>query len=174
MGCASQRAGCGLMADTRQFNVRVPEDAREVLSRLVARLKEDAGFKARIEAWLDSIEDGTAGDTLAERVARIEARLDALGAAPDRALPPEGTPPGNPSKSGQIPPGSPLKSEDTPQDTPALTIGEGRGRRLTVAGEIEVERRVAAGEDVTTISEALGVSKGTVRARVKKIERRLI
>ena len=131
---------------TRQFNVRIPDEARDVLTRIATRLREDDQFAARLEAWLDTLDDDTADETLAERVARIEARLDGMGSD---------TP------------------TDTPQGTP-WTTGEGRGRRLTTAGEAEVERRIEAGDDDATVAEALGVSTNTIRVRRKAMGERLL
>ena len=146
------------MPETRQFNVRIPDEARDVLTRIATRLREDDRFVARLEAFMDTLDDPTADDSLAERVARIEARLDAMGG--ENRVPTE--------------PNFTSAPTDTPQDTPTLTTGEGRGRRLTTAGEVEVERRIEAGETDDTIATALEVSKNTVRARRKKIDERLL
>ena len=153
------------MPETRQFNVRIPDEARDVLTRIATRLREDDRFAARLEAFMDTLDDPTADDSLAERVARIEARLDAMGGdltAEIRSDTPTDTPQRDaPSQVGTA-------------DTPALTTGEGRGRRLTTAGEVEVERHIEAGETDDTIATALEVSKNTVRARRKKIDERLL
>lgn len=167
------------MSDTRQFNVRIPDDARDVLTRIATRLREDDKFVARLTAFMDTLDDPTADDSLAERVARIEARLDAMGGASSPNL-------------GEQVHGQVGQAHDTPSDnlsdrmntlhrqlggtegTPPLTTGEGRGRRLTTAGEIEVERRIEAGDDDSTIAAALGVSANTVRARRRKIGERLL
>lgn len=142
------------MPETRQFNVRIPDEARDVLTRIATRLREDDKFVDRLTAFMDTLDDPTADDSLAERVARIEARLDAM------------------SGENRVPTEPNFNS--TPTDTPALTTGEGRGRRLTTAGEVEVERRIEAGETDDTIATALDVSKNTVRARRKKIDERLL
>lgn len=128
---------------TRQLNLRVPDEARDVLTKLATRLREKPELATRLETWLDGLEDPTR-HTLAERVAVIEARLG-ISDTPD----------------------------STPQDTP-LTMGEGKGQRLTTAGRMEVERRVEAGEDDGTISEAVGVSVNTVRAHRKTMSERLL
>lgn len=150
------------MTSTRQFNVRVPDETRDILTRIATRLREDGQFASRLEAWLDTLDDPTADDSLAERVARIEARLDAMG---NDSQPEDG-----PGFAGYLA----YRDGDTEQGGPPLTTGEGRGRRLTTAGEIEVERRIEAGDDDPAISEALGVSVNTIRARRKKLGERLL
>lgn len=165
------------MAETKKLNVRIPDQARDVLTRVVNRLREDDQFVTRLEAWLDSLDDSTADDSLAERVARIEARLDAIEGEnwgqtePGFTSTPTDTPPRD------APPDTPksdVADHNAPQTTPPRTTGEGKGRRLTTAGELEVERRVQAGEDDATIAQALDVSIDTVRDRRRKIiERRL-
>jgi len=153
------------MSDTRQFNVRIPDEARDVLTRIATRLREDDKFAARLTAFMDTLDDPTADDSLAERVARIEARLDAMGGdqLSTRVDDVQG-----------IPTDTPHRDAPSQPDTPALTTGEGRGRRLTTAGEVEVERRIEAGETDDTIATALEVSKNTVRARRRKIDERLL
>lgn len=66
------------MTSIRQFELRVPDEARDALTRIATRLREDDQFVTCLEAWLDTLDDPTADDSLAERVARIEARLDAI------------------------------------------------------------------------------------------------
>lgn len=63
---------------TPQINVRAPEDARPVLQRIAARLREDPAFLAQLSAYLDELDDGSIDDTIAARVAKLEARLDAM------------------------------------------------------------------------------------------------
>lgn len=142
------------MSGTRQFNVRVPDEARDVLTRIATRIREDRTFIDRINGWLDTVEDGTADDSLAERVARIEAALAERG--PVTVTTPSGTPP------------------NTPDDTPPLTTGEGRGLRLTEAGEHDLALRIGAGQPDEDIAAAMGISTNTVRARRKKIGERLL
>lgn len=57
-----------------QVNVRAPEDSREVLLRVASLLRSDPSFHASLTAFLDGQADGG----MAERLARIEARLAAL------------------------------------------------------------------------------------------------
>lgn len=127
---------------TRQLNLRVPDEARDVLTRVAARLKENEDLIPRLEAWLTGLDEGSAAESVNERLEALERRLSALEG---------GTP------------------ASTPQDTP-LTSGEGVGRRLTTAGEQEVARRIEAGEDDSTIAEAVGVSTNTVKTRRPKPE----
>jgi len=63
---------------TPQINIRAPEEARPVLQRIAARLRENPAFVAQLSAYLDELDDGTVDDTIAARVARLESRLDAL------------------------------------------------------------------------------------------------
>jgi len=121
------------MSETKQVNIRVPDEARDVLARIGARLRTDPGFVAQLEGYLDTLDDQTADATLADRVARIEQHL---------GITPQGTPPGTP-----------------------LATGEGRGRRLTPAGEAEVARRIEAGEDDATIAGALDVTTNAIKSR---------
>lgn len=134
------------MSATRQFNVRVPDEARDVLTRIATRIREDRTFIDRINGWLDTVEDGTADDSLAERVARIEAAL----------------------AEGEVK--TVITPDDTPPDTPPLTTGEGRGLRLTEAGEHDLALRIGAGQPDDDIAAAMGISTNTVRARRKRIE----
>lgn len=63
---------------TPQINVRAPEEARPVLQRIAALMRDDPAFVAQLSAYLDGLDDGTVDDTIAARVARLESRLDAL------------------------------------------------------------------------------------------------
>lgn len=133
------------MSETVQANIRVPAETRDLLTRIGARLRADPSFADQLEALL--ADDATAtGLSLAERMARIEEHLGIETDTPQRGAP----------------------------DTPALTTGEGRGRRLTPAGEAEVERRIEAGEDDSTIAGALDVSANAIKARRQRIGERLL
>ena len=181
------------MTEVRRLNVRVSDHARDVLVRTAARLRKDDAFAARLSALLDATEDETAGDGLAERVARLEARLDVLESdiresdrpglpgtrtdarsrvARDDVLQflPGGESPANAEKRVAPADTPPPKTADQPQ----FTTGEGKGRRLTTAGEIEAERRILAGESDATIADFLGVGLATVRQQRKKVEGRLL
>ena len=74
----------------RQFNVRVPDHVRDVLSRIATRLREDPRFVDQLQGLLDTADDTTAGPSLAERVAAIEARLNAMEAGAARQEPERG------------------------------------------------------------------------------------
>lgn len=63
---------------TAQINVRAPEDAREFLLNLAARLRGDPTLLPRAEAWLLEATDPTAGPSLAERVENLEAAVERL------------------------------------------------------------------------------------------------
>jgi len=64
------------MAETVQVNIRVPAEAKDLISKLGQRLRSDPDFIDQLAALLDG---GTDPD-LAERLERIEARLAALEA----------------------------------------------------------------------------------------------
>ena len=61
-----------------QVNIRVPDDAREALLQVGARLRADPGFLEHLQAFLAQCDDPTASPTLAKRVADLEARMAAL------------------------------------------------------------------------------------------------
>ena len=61
-----------------QVNLRAPEEARDLLQRVAARLRHDPAFHGQLEQFLRDLDDDTITPTLADRVARIEARLAAL------------------------------------------------------------------------------------------------
>lgn len=241
------------MTEPRQLNVRVPDEARDLMTTIAARLRHDEGFADRLAAWLETLDDPTADDTLAERVARLEAWREAIegenrdpnepnssrpeelpGAAnapttPETPTTPTDTPRSTPQREAEdartnlveasdevphpfdapqreasehlqtfgdstlsprsgrsdtptdTPPrGAPenvrkfFPGSESPPDTPHLTTGEGKSRRLTKEGIVEVERRIQAGENDKAISKAVGVGVGTVQKRRKVVEARLL
>jgi DNA-binding NarL/FixJ family response regulator len=124
-----------------QINLRIPEDDRDLMQRVAARLRHDPAFRGQLDQFLRDLDDDTITPTLADRVARLEARIiEVLG----------DTPP------------------DTPKDTPFAT-GQGRARRLTPAGEVEVNRRIIDGQSDADIAAALGVSPNAVKNRRQSI-----
>lgn len=64
------------MAETVQVNIRVPEEARDVIGRLGQRLRKEPDFLDQLIALVD----GDAGGELVTRLEQIEARLAALEA----------------------------------------------------------------------------------------------
>ncbi|MDM7255205.1 MAG: hypothetical protein P3W90_000720 [Paracoccus sp. (in: a-proteobacteria)] len=124
-----------------QVNLRAPEEARDLLQRVAARLRHDPAFHRQLDQFLRDLDDDTITPSLADRVARLEARITEV--------------------LGDTPP-------STPPDTPFAT-GQGRARRLTPAGEVEVNRRIIAGETDADIAEALGVSPNAVKNRRQSI-----
>lgn len=79
--CAGSRLnglGCGRMAETTQVNVRVPVEAKELFTRLAFRLRQEPDFLRQ----LSDLVDGISPVDVAERLARLEARIDALEAKP--------------------------------------------------------------------------------------------
>lgn len=63
------------MAETVQVNVRVPEEAREVMIKMAARLRDDPLFFIALNRFLDDIGPVAEGLTLTERVAKLEAAV---------------------------------------------------------------------------------------------------
>ncbi|WP_151720471.1 hypothetical protein [Gemmobacter serpentinus] len=59
-----------------QINIRAPEEAREVLLRVGTLIRNDPAFIHSLQRFLD----GQGDDGLAERLAKIEARLAAVEA----------------------------------------------------------------------------------------------
>lgn len=108
------------MIEPRQLNVRVPDEARDLMTTIAARLRHDEGFSDKLAAWLETLNDPTADDSLAERVARIEARLDAMGVAGDDAQLSAPTTP--------TPQAPPTTRTDTPTDTPQRDAPSDDGR----------------------------------------------
>ena len=72
------RGGRRTMAETVQVNIRVPEEAKDVITRLGFRLRKEPEFLERLIVLVD----GLAEPDVAERLARIEARLAILEAKP--------------------------------------------------------------------------------------------
>ena len=72
------RGGRRTMAETVQVNIRVPEEAKVVITRLGFRLRKEPEFLERLTLLVD----GLAEVDVAERLARIEARLAILEAKP--------------------------------------------------------------------------------------------
>ena len=62
------------MATQAQVNMRVPEDAREILLAVGARLRADPAFAEELQRFLD----GAGDKSLADRVAALEAWRDAM------------------------------------------------------------------------------------------------
>ena len=65
---------------TPQVNIRVPEDARETLLRVGARLRSDPAFATQLRRFMDVIDDPTAIKPLSERVGVLEDRVNDLAA----------------------------------------------------------------------------------------------
>lgn len=68
------------MANTVQINVRLPEEAREVMLRLASRLRDDPSALDALERFVDGLGPIGGGLTLSERVARLEAIVAKMGA----------------------------------------------------------------------------------------------
>lgn len=149
------------MTPSEQVNVRVPQSARDLILRIARSLRDDTAFAGKLERFLDQYGDGTIGPLLSERVDRIERRLDAMER---RGI--ISTPTDTPRSA---PDGTNLFGEREGPD-PAWTIGEGRGRRLSLEGERELLRRIEAGEDDATIAKAMGLRTFAVQNRRQKLE----
>lgn len=57
-----------------QVNMRVPEESREILLTVGARLRADPAFAEQLQRFLDGLGDSN----LADRVAALEAWRDAM------------------------------------------------------------------------------------------------
>jgi hypothetical protein len=62
------------MATPAQVNMRVPDEARPVLLAVGARLRSDPAFAVQLQNFLDGLGD----QSLADRVAALEAWRDTL------------------------------------------------------------------------------------------------
>ena len=143
------------MAISEQVNVRVPSTARDLILRIARLLRDDTAFGSRLERFINEYEDASVGPLLSERVDRIERRLDGIERKAG-VVTPSSTPP--------VTPGQNLFGEREGPD-PAWTIGEGRGRRRSLEGERELERRIRAGEDNATIAKGMGLRPYAVQNR---------
>ena len=59
---------------TAQVNMRVPEESREILLAVGARLRADPAFAEQLQRFLDGVGD----KSLADRVAALEAWREAM------------------------------------------------------------------------------------------------
>ena len=64
---------------TKQVNVRVPDDARDVVQAVATRLRADCGFADKLREWLASESTG-AGPGVQADVDELRARVEALEA----------------------------------------------------------------------------------------------
>lgn len=151
------------MIGSEQVNVRVPSNGRDLILRLARLMREDSRFSAKLERFLDDIEDKTATPLLGERIEQIERRLLTIETKTGISTPPP-TPRRTPHEN--------LFGEADGPD-PIWTTGEGRGRRLSHEGEKELERRIIAGEDNNTISKAMGLKVFAIQNRRDKIEKEM-
>jgi len=60
---------------TPQVNIRVPEDARGVLLKVGARLRNDPAFASQLRRFMATLDDPTVGPSIIERVEVLEMRL---------------------------------------------------------------------------------------------------
>lgn len=153
-----------------QINLRVPEEARSVLSRLTARLREDPAFLAALENLVGDPDPAGAGLPLADRVTAAEAALQDL-AARLAALEQVGA-------TGALPatvqepaaPDSPVaRFIDMKRADPPWTVEGGKGRSLTPIGEQRFGEMVSAGLTMANISDLTGLSLATVGRRKREI-----
>ncbi len=63
---------------TPQVNIRVPEDAREVLLIVGARLRSDPAFTTQLRRFMAVLDDPTVTPSVADRVGLLEERVDDL------------------------------------------------------------------------------------------------
>lgn len=64
--------------DHTQVNVRVPEDAREFLLNIAAKLRADPDFLPRAEAWLAGVQVEAAMPSIADRLQALEGSVACL------------------------------------------------------------------------------------------------
>lgn len=153
-------------------------DMAELIGRIVARFRVDPGFADRLETLLAD----AAADPLADRLAEVERRLAALEARIEEPTVPEVEPvpevehvppvavaeepePAPVTEASPSPVGEPPAASAVEEP---LVTGEGRQRRLTPAGEREVERRLAEGQGDAEIASALGVARNSVANRRRR------
>lgn len=159
------------MARIEQVNIRIPVEARSVISRIARRLREDHGFIHRLRRFMDEEENTVGAALLSERVAKIEGNL----ARVMHALPPEAIheierATGMLRTSREF--SDPEQQVHEPNlPDPRWATGEGRGRRLTEEGVAEMTRLFHEGAKVTEIAEHLGVNVFAVKVRVRNILR---
>lgn len=149
-----------MVAITNQLNVRVPDTARDLLLRIARLIRDDSSFAGKLERFINDYEDTSVGPLLSERVDSLERRLDRIERAGGIATPtdtPQRTPTGE-NLFGEL---------EGPN--PAWTTGTGKGRRLSLEGERELERRINAGEDDSAIAKAMGLKLFAVKNRREKI-----
>ena len=146
---------------TEQVNVRVPPEAKDVILRIARLLREDIAIVGKLELYLEEVTATGIGPALAERMERLERRVETL----ETGRGPTDTPPRTPSTTPR-PFETDLTGERVTPD-PAWTVGEGRGRRLSPEGDRELRRRLDAHQTDTQISHAMGVATNTVANRRK-------
>ena len=103
--------------------------------------------------------DGTAArvDTCERQVAVVKQRLDYLELSGSRPAAPPPPPPPSPEVAAAL--------AEPPGPLGPFTRGIGSRKRLTVAGEEELQRLLTAGVDDATIAARLGIHKRIVWAR---------
>lgn len=184
------------MSNFVQANARVPEEGRPILLAVAARLRDDAGFLARLKDFLG---DDASASPWADRFAALEKRVWALEAEIERTelarrptpslhdIPEkyQPAPPPLAYRAGEQEPEAPEPEaqEDGAVEDPsetmeawaaraaAITIstGEGRGRKLTDAGADLFKEMVRAGVRHLDIARTLGMARQSVDTRAKKV-----
>lgn len=155
------------MTLTVQVNVRVPADTQELLAKIARRLREDDSFRHRLQRFMEEETDPGLGALLSQRLARVEQRLDemqeAQALAADQYAEAQDMLPKPPEIGGSF-----VKLVKPAVKPPVFTVGIGRGRRLTQAGEEELQRLISTGMSITDIARQLGITPHAVHARVNK------
>lgn len=144
------------MAITNQLNVRVPDGARDLMTRIARLVRDDSAFLPKLERFISDYEDASVGPLLSERVDSLERRLDRMERAGGIVTP---------SSTPHLTPTGKNLFGDREGPDPAWTTGTGRGRRLSLEGEKELERRLAAGENNFEIARAMGIKPNAVANR---------
>ena len=78
---------------TEQVNVRVPPEAKDVILRIARLLREDIAIVGKLELYLEEVTATGIGPALAERMERLERRVETL----ETGRGPTDTPPRTPS-----------------------------------------------------------------------------
>ena len=115
----------------------------------------------------DTRADGTLSrvDGVERQLAMLRQRLDYVEVSVSRPPPPPPPPPPpSPPPSPSTPEAAAALAEPSPHAGP-FTRGIGSRKRLTVSGEEELQRLLAAGVDDATIAARLGIHKRIVWAR---------
>lgn len=153
------------MVEIEQTNVRVPTNAKASLVRIAKRLRDEPAFLHRLNRFLDEEVNPVTGAFLSDRIERLERQVSELVGVWDALRGAGATP-------APLPPSAKpnAKTVNDANEHSAWTIGEGRGRRLTIEGEAELLRLLDTGWTDAQIATHLGVKPFSVTAKRKRRE----